>query len=259
MYKEGISTYRPRHQANPDVNNPQLMQPEFRKKRRIDQSFAQPPEKRPVKIIDLRFLSDSDSDESSPKHKRSLSILPDIQIGSDLNVSLGFSPKKSPELADSSEEKEIPVVDLGDSDDERENEIRKLKTKLERTERSLKLVLNKNKTLQIHIDFLEEEEKVRQEQQTLSLEEKRIHETFQLLNKRKTTLQEEQKSCAARLEMIDKKSAAQECKVCYDAKTEYAFLPCGHLCICANCKEEYDQDTCLVCRKKITSFIRIYS
>ena len=47
------------------------------------------------------------------------------------------------------------------------------------------------------------------------------------------------------------------CIVCMYRSRDYAFIPCGHLCLCWKCKDNLDQK-CLVCKKKYDSVIKIF-
>ncbi len=48
-----------------------------------------------------------------------------------------------------------------------------------------------------------------------------------------------------------------ECSICLAEKSEYAFIPCGHKCLCRDCsKQVYDK--CIMCRKAFQCISRIY-
>lgn len=46
------------------------------------------------------------------------------------------------------------------------------------------------------------------------------------------------------------------CKVCLDNKSTYAFIPCGHLCICENCINDINQ--CILCQTKSINKLKIF-
>lgn len=52
------------------------------------------------------------------------------------------------------------------------------------------------------------------------------------------------------------------CVICQENEPAYAACPCGHKCICENCLEivkKYNGNgICPICRKTVTSFMRIY-
>ena len=50
--------------------------------------------------------------------------------------------------------------------------------------------------------------------------------------------------------------AATECAICLDDDAEYAVVPCGHRCLCANCSETVSQ--CPVCRTQMTAVLRVF-
>eukprot|EP01084_Bolivina_argentea_P150664 263082_1 len=47
-----------------------------------------------------------------------------------------------------------------------------------------------------------------------------------------------------------------ECVVCMDKKKEYLCVPCGHLCVCVDCKDSVKQ--CPMCRKVSTTVIKLF-
>ena len=59
--------------------------------------------------------------------------------------------------------------------------------------------------------------------------------------------------------LSDDIAASKECLVCKDADRTYAFLPCGHLCVCSECKEEDAfGDACPLCGTQSERVVRIY-
>lgn len=57
-----------------------------------------------------------------------------------------------------------------------------------------------------------------------------------------------------------------ECIYCYDADADYAFVPCGHLCLCQTCsqpcKEQIAQNrsvNCYMCNAKALDIVRIFT
>ena len=49
-----------------------------------------------------------------------------------------------------------------------------------------------------------------------------------------------------------------ECNICYINKKKYACVPCGHLCMCGECANRIN-DSCPMCKTKISTIIKIYS
>ena len=47
-----------------------------------------------------------------------------------------------------------------------------------------------------------------------------------------------------------------ECAVCLDGNANYAVVPCGHRCLCANCSKILSQ--CPVCRTRMTAVLRVF-
>ena len=50
--------------------------------------------------------------------------------------------------------------------------------------------------------------------------------------------------------------ASTECAICLDDDAEYAAVPCGHRCLCANCSKTVSE--CPVCRTRMTAVLRIF-
>jgi len=48
------------------------------------------------------------------------------------------------------------------------------------------------------------------------------------------------------------------CIVCFTNKKCFAFIPCGHLCMCENCKDKYSMNTCIICRSSFSELYKIY-
>ncbi|KYN11447.1 Baculoviral IAP repeat-containing protein 7-B, partial [Trachymyrmex cornetzi] len=46
------------------------------------------------------------------------------------------------------------------------------------------------------------------------------------------------------------------CCTCLIANATHMFVPCGHLCICTDCKERLEDDNCPLCRVEYNSCIR---
>ncbi len=54
--------------------------------------------------------------------------------------------------------------------------------------------------------------------------------------------------------------------ICMEEVRQFACVPCGHLCLCANDREYLRRDaakdnmyiSCPVCRARVTGFMRIY-
>jgi len=52
----------------------------------------------------------------------------------------------------------------------------------------------------------------------------------------------------------------KECVICEGGKQQYACIPCGHLCVCKNCKEATVANSfCPLCRNPFESIVRIYT
>jgi len=49
------------------------------------------------------------------------------------------------------------------------------------------------------------------------------------------------------------------CIICYNFKKEYAFIPCGHLCMCKYCVDKYDDDKCIICKKEFAVPHKIFN
>ena len=49
---------------------------------------------------------------------------------------------------------------------------------------------------------------------------------------------------------------APECVVCFERARAFAFVPCGHFCVCSNCGQRLSE--CPICRKS-TRKQRIYT
>ena len=47
-----------------------------------------------------------------------------------------------------------------------------------------------------------------------------------------------------------------ECVICWDGDAEYAAVPCGHRCLCANCSQTVSE--CPMCRAAITAVLRVF-
>ncbi|KAG9472544.1 hypothetical protein GDO78_018831 [Eleutherodactylus coqui] len=58
------------------------------------------------------------------------------------------------------------------------------------------------------------------------------------------------------LPLPDVASRISECVVCMELEAQEIFLPCGHVCCCANCGDALH--TCPLCRTDISQRIRIY-
>lgn len=56
------------------------------------------------------------------------------------------------------------------------------------------------------------------------------------------------------------KQTAKWCIVCYERENEYAFLPCGHKCMCGPCANTTAAKSlkCPICRQNIGKIQRIY-
>ena len=72
-----------------------------------------------------------------------------------------------------------------------------------------------------------------------------------------STLTEEKDHLAMKL---DDEDQCKECVVCNESRKEYAFLPCGHMCVCEGCAASIQgQDRkCPLCRGVSTSIMKIF-
>ena len=55
--------------------------------------------------------------------------------------------------------------------------------------------------------------------------------------------------------------AVDECTVCMDAPASFAFVPCGHRCVCKKCRDSVcasNDAKCPRCRESVSSTLRIY-
>ena len=53
-------------------------------------------------------------------------------------------------------------------------------------------------------------------------------------------------------------SGPNECIICMDNSPNYACIPCGHKCLCKDCKDNVI-DNCPVCRNPYDSVIKIFT
>lgn len=55
--------------------------------------------------------------------------------------------------------------------------------------------------------------------------------------------------------------SSEECIVCLDRKRSHVAVPCGHLCLCAQCASELEKRSmkCPYCMKQVTLFARVYT
>ena len=55
--------------------------------------------------------------------------------------------------------------------------------------------------------------------------------------------------------------ADSQCVVCLDAPKQYAFVPCGHVCVCVACSEDImtrGRGCCPCCRADAMMVMRVY-
>lgn len=52
----------------------------------------------------------------------------------------------------------------------------------------------------------------------------------------------------------------KQCIICLSEKREYLIIPCGHLCLCQNCKKNFKKrdSKCPICRNKINFIQKVY-
>ena len=76
-------------------------------------------------------------------------------------------------------------------------------------------------------------------------------------------LETDRDTLLARLGGIDAKKRARDetddlCSICLDKPRTMALVPCGHKCLCSGCASKWDKQKCPMCRKLVTSTMRIY-
>lgn len=52
----------------------------------------------------------------------------------------------------------------------------------------------------------------------------------------------------------------ESCVICLQSKREYAFVPCGHFCICGDCSVGVANidGRCPICRREATHLMKIF-
>ena len=50
---------------------------------------------------------------------------------------------------------------------------------------------------------------------------------------------------------------SRDCAICFDANRDHAFIPCGHLIICEDCKDSVG-DECPICKDKYIAIVKIF-
>ena len=60
--------------------------------------------------------------------------------------------------------------------------------------------------------------------------------------------------------LLDDEDQCKECVVCKESRKEYAFLPCGHMCVCEGCAAliQGQDRTCPLCRGVSTFIMKIF-
>jgi len=61
-----------------------------------------------------------------------------------------------------------------------------------------------------------------------------------------------------KLKNQESESDERSCVVCLDNEAEYAFVPCGHLCICSECHNAGGIHRCPLCRGISNNVIKIF-
>merc|ERR1712217_359308 len=61
-------------------------------------------------------------------------------------------------------------------------------------------------------------------------------------------------------EDLDEEDDSKLCIVCLDGDRDHVLIPCGHICICADCKSLYtgDDAECPLCRAKVEMVVRTF-
>ena len=54
-----------------------------------------------------------------------------------------------------------------------------------------------------------------------------------------------------------RRSAFNECVICCDRLRTYAMVPCGHLCVCTECYDQFFPRDCPICRAPFQSALRV--
>ena len=57
--------------------------------------------------------------------------------------------------------------------------------------------------------------------------------------------------------LTSERNPNKECVICMDGAKEYACVPCGHLCLCVQCKDRFDYQ-CPLCRIECDYVIKVY-
>jgi len=60
--------------------------------------------------------------------------------------------------------------------------------------------------------------------------------------------------------IMKKKLNTSCCRICIDKKSNCTFYPCGHVCLCDDCKQDYEKQFsyCPLCKQAFTVCFRIY-
>ena len=116
-------------------------------------------------------------------------------------------------------------------------------------------------------------EAAKREQKAKQAQEKKADEaTRELLQARErcealSLLAAEAEAARQRAELLAKQAGADNdneeglCVVCLDAAADYAFIPCGHRCVCKADAEMIQQSAraCPICRQMPENFHKIYA
>ncbi|CAL1170155.1 unnamed protein product [Cladocopium goreaui] len=67
------------------------------------------------------------------------------------------------------------------------------------------------------------------------------------------TLLQEAARLKLELKALNEVETSAQCVICRDAKPSRAFVPCGHVCVCSSCWDEFDRNSgrCPKCRRDI--------
>ena len=59
-------------------------------------------------------------------------------------------------------------------------------------------------------------------------------------------------------EVPDDTTNRKECSVCLVEEPKFAFVPCGHKCLCKNCSKTVSKKECIICSAKTKKIIEIF-
>jgi len=51
---------------------------------------------------------------------------------------------------------------------------------------------------------------------------------------------------------------SKECVVCLEGMKSHVIVPCGHLCLCEACSQQFQKGNCPLCRQAVTMIVKVY-